>query len=93
MEPNTIKKSVIVSAQFTLCFLLVLLTAFSGWEFFFRYRLAYNEMGRYFDEEEVVVYHEQAIPFYGLFFVLCLLTLTMACRWTLKTVQGQKNNS
>jgi len=58
-----------------------------------RYGLMYNEMGRYFDEENVVVYHEQAVPFYGLFFAICLITLTLMCRWTFKTVRGQNNNN
>jgi hypothetical protein len=50
-------------------------------------------MGRYFDEENTVVYHEQAVPYYGLFFAICLLALTMICRWTLKTVRKQKDNN
>lgn len=53
----------------------LLLTVFFGWEFFFIYNPTYNELGRYFDEENVVVYHEQAIPFYGLLFVSCLVAL------------------
>jgi hypothetical protein len=90
---NAVTKSIIVSGQFFLCLLMVLLTAFFGWEFCFRYGLVYNEMGRYFDEENVVVYDEQAMPVYGMIFVFCLLTLIMMCGCTLKTVRGQKNNN
>lgn len=90
---NAISKSAIISGQFLLCFLGVLLTAFFGWEFFFRYRLIYNEMGRHFDEENAVVYHEQTVPFYGLFFVICLIAFASMCRWAFKTVRGQKSNN
>lgn len=47
-------------------------------------------MGRYFDEQSVVVYDEQAIPFFGLFFAISLIALTMMCRRTLKTIRGSK---
>jgi hypothetical protein len=46
-------------------------------------------MGRYFDEANAVVYHEQAVPVYGLFFVIFLLALMLTCRWALKIVSGK----
>lgn len=80
------KRSVIITAQFSLCLITLLLAVVFGREFFLRNSLVSNEMGRYFDEGSVVVYHEQAIPFYGLSFVICLIALIIMCRWTLKTV-------
>jgi hypothetical protein len=81
------KKSISIFAQFFVCFLMVLLTVFFGWEFVFRYTLHYNEMGRYFDEERAVVYDEQAVLIHGLFFAGCLLVLAIMCRWILKTLR------
>jgi hypothetical protein len=87
MQINSIKKTGIFFVQLFVCFLIVLLTVFFGWEFFFRYTLQYGETGRYFDEENGVVHHEQAVSIYGLLFVSCLLTLAMMCRWILKTLR------
>lgn len=86
------KRSVIITAQFFLCLITLLLTAVFGTEFFRRSSKGSNEMGRYFDEENVVVYHEQAIPFYGLSFVICLIALIILSRWTLKTVTKKPIN-
>jgi ABC-type antimicrobial peptide transport system permease subunit len=86
------KRSVIIPAQFCLCLITLLLAVVFGREFFLRYSLVYNEMGRYLDEENVVVYHEQALPFYGLSFVICLIALIILYRWTLKTVSKKESN-
>lgn len=84
------KPSVIILTQFFLGSIALLFAVFFGREFFFRYALVYNEMGRYFDEENIVVYHDQEIPFYGVSFVICLIAFMVVCRWALKTVKFQK---
>lgn len=71
--------------------MILLLTVLFAWELFVRYNLTYNEMGRYFDDEDVVVYHEQAIPFYGLFFATSVVGLIVMCRCTLRTIGTQRS--
>jgi energy-coupling factor transporter transmembrane protein EcfT len=87
-----IKKAFILSVQIFICLLLVFLTAFFGWQFFMQSRLPYNEMGRYFDEEKIVVYHEQAVPFYGLLLAISLVALIVTCRWTFKTFRAVRSS-
>ena len=55
---------------------LVLVTLITAMVFVNRLTLSYNSEGRYFDESSLTVYHEQAIPFYGILFV-CVLILTL----------------
>jgi flagellar biogenesis protein FliO len=55
-------------------------------DFVFRYQLEYNEMGRHFDEEDAVVYHEQAVLFYGFFSLISFIALILIGRWTIKTI-------
>jgi len=64
--------------QIFLCLTLLFLTAVSGFEFFFRLGLPYNEMGRYFEEDNSVVFHNDAIPFFGGLFLFFLIALIMA---------------
>ena len=72
MKRNTQTKSLLFWTQLLICLSLALSVTFLGWQFLFRYNLEYNEMGRYFDEEESVVYHEQAILSYGFLFFIWL---------------------
>jgi len=64
--------------QIVLCLTLLFLTAVSGVEFFFRLRLPYNEMGRYFDEDNSVVFKDEAIPVFGGLFLFPLIALIIA---------------
>jgi hypothetical protein len=45
--------------------ILLFVTTFFIVTYFKVHDLPYNEMGRYFDENEVVVYDEQAVGVYG----------------------------
>lgn len=53
------------------------------WEFLFRYKLPY-ENGRYFDENSVVVYEEQAKEVYGFLAFLFVIVMIVLTRWTFK---------
>jgi len=64
--------------QIIICLILFFLTAFSGFEFFFRLGLPYNEMGRYFDEDNSVVFEDDAIPVFGGLFLFPLIALIIA---------------
>jgi hypothetical protein len=74
-----------IVGQFILCSALIFLVVFFGVEFFVRYNLDYNEAGRYFDEESVVVYDEQGLPIYGFLFAFFLFALVLMVRWIIKT--------
>ena len=80
-----------ITLQILLCSLVGLLTVFTGKELLIRYTLPYYETGKYFDEQSVVIYQEQAILFYGIAFASWLFVLVMMCRWTLNTVRSQKS--
>ncbi len=69
------KQFIGITWQVFLCLTLLLLTATSGFEFFFRLRLPYNETGRYFDENNSVVFHDDAIPVFGGLFSFSLIAL------------------
>jgi hypothetical protein len=65
----------------TVSFILTLIFSLT---FITRTRLSYNEEGRYFDENDMVVYHEQAEVVYGLltivFLSLTVITLSKAIK-------------
>lgn len=86
MSINTIKRSAMIVGQFILCSALVFLVVFFGVEFFVRYNLDYNEAGRYFDEESVVVYDEQGRPVYGFLFAFFSFALVLMVRWIIKAL-------
>ena len=85
MKTNKLARYLLIGAQWILCSLLILLVCFFGWQFIFHYNLEYNDMGRYFDEEASVVYHEQAIFPYGFLFFISSVVLILMSRWALKT--------
>ena len=59
--------------------LLIHLTVLAGWILKHRLSLPYNSEGSYVDEENDVVYYQQAIEVYGLITLsLFLLTVWMA---------------
>ena len=82
-------RTLLIAGQFILCSILILLVGFFGWEFILHYNLKYNEMRRYFDEEQSVVYHEQAILPYGFLFVVSSALLMSMSWWTFKTLRGK----
>jgi hypothetical protein len=49
-------------------------------QFLYRWLLPYNELGRYFDAENAVVYDEGAVVLYGSLFLLSL-ALALAVVW------------
>lgn len=51
------------------------------------YNLEYDEMGRYFDEENSVVFHDQDLIGLGLFTVIFLVLLMMLGWWTWRTLK------
>lgn len=76
-----------LSFQIILFVILLLFTALFVAEFSTRYSLNYNEMGRYFDATESIVYHEQSIPFYGFGSLVLFLALIFHVRWIVRTVR------
>jgi hypothetical protein len=63
-----------------LIFLLIIsvsLTAFSITTYIERYDLGYNEMGRFFRENDNLVYHEQAVEVYFIASILFTLITSL----------------
>ena len=58
---------------------LTILTTIFCWTFYSRLKFDYNSEGNYFDEKNVVVYHEQAVFVYGTiaFVLFCLTFLSL----------------
>lgn len=65
--------------------ILVLLTTLFSWSLYTRCAMDYNSQGTYFDENNLVSYHEQALLVYGII-VLLLLTMTLFTTWKLKSI-------
>ena len=82
-----IRRGILLTIQLVILVLLMFLMVFFSWEFFTRYNLPYNEMGRYFDEENSVVIHEQTLPFFGFLALLFLVLSVVSAFWIFKTIK------
>ncbi len=76
--------------QLLLLIPVAFLFTFFCMDFIKRYNLTYNEMGRYFDEEYVIVYHEQAVLIYGIITAILLAFVVWLGKWTLSTLRRGK---
>lgn len=73
--------------QLLLLVILLILFAFFGLGFLNTYHLPYNEEGRYFDESNSLVYHEQSVLVYGFLSFLLLLLVIGTVKWMLSTMK------
>lgn len=82
-----IKRSVLLTVQTLLLVPLAILFILFAWTAWRRYDLPYNEMGRYFDEEQVVVYEEQALEIYILISIVLFAAVALIVRLIFKTIR------
>jgi hypothetical protein len=82
-----VKRSVLLMVQTLLLVPLVILFLIFAWTAWRRYNLPYNEMGRYFDEGQVVVYEEQALEVYVLISIVLFAAVALIVRLMLKTIR------
>lgn len=73
---------------FFLCVLLVL----SGWMWYERASYPYNDEGRYLDEANMVVYHQQGEELWRLVF-LATVALVMVYLFTLRILKEMKQRN
>jgi len=57
--------------------LMILISVLLVKEYIFRINLTYNEMGRYLDENNGIVYNYQAIPVLLIFKIFCFLLIVL----------------
>jgi hypothetical protein len=74
-------------AQLLLLIPLVILFIIFSWTAWRRYNLPYNEMGRYFDGGQVVVYEEQALEVYVLISIALFAAVAVIASLMLKTIR------
>jgi len=78
---------------FTLTLLVGLVTSFLIWIYIQRANLVYNSEGRFFSQEDGVVYHEHAKESYGIF---ALIGVILSAFLIIKLIKGKiqvTNNS
>ena len=83
-------KSFLIAGQIVLCLFVASLVTFFANEFIVKYRLDYNEAGRYFEEERALVFDEQAVSFYAFFLVVLSIVLIFLARWTISTIRKKE---
>ena len=66
---------------------LVILFLIFAWMAWRRYNLPYNEMGRYFDEGQAVVYEVQALEVYVLISIVLFVAVALIVRLMFKTMK------
>jgi hypothetical protein len=64
--------------------ILFIFFAVTAWQ---RYNLPYNEMGRYFDESQVIVYEEQAWEVYMLISIVLFAAIGLVVSLISKTIR------
>ena len=74
------------------CFLSIVSTCIVAATFIKRIGLSYNDEGRYFDEVNAVVYHQQAIVIYGLLLFGLLAVTAGVIFLAVKAKTGGKSN-
>lgn len=79
----TVAKQAIKILLISLTVIVSCLTLLFITTFFKRLRLPYNSEGRYFDENASLVYHQQAVFFYGLLAAV-FIGLTLLIAYTTK---------
>ena len=67
--------------QWLLLFICLIFAVLFGWVFYFRMGLEYNSEGRWFDPDSEVVYHEQAVGFFGVLLVISVVILSVVAYW------------
>ena len=69
---------------------LTILTAICGLAFLNRLTLSYNSEGRYFDENKMIVYHQQSIIGYGFLTFIFLMATIFFAYWTIQKFKLKK---
>jgi hypothetical protein len=67
-------------------FLLFVALITSGWMWFESASYPYNEEGRYFDEANMIVYHQQVEELWRLLFI-AVVALAMVCLFSLRVLK------
>jgi hypothetical protein len=74
-----------------LLLLIILIFILLVKEYIFRINMTYNEMDRYLDENNGIVYHYQAIPILLIFIIFCFLLIVLLTIILLNTYKRKKN--
>jgi hypothetical protein len=86
-KSHMVKRSVLLTVQLVLFVPLFAAFVFCAWTAWSRYNLAYNEMGKYFSDEQVVVYQEQAMEVYMFISVILFLAVAFLAGLIVKTIK------
>ena len=87
LKSHMVKRSVLLTVQLVVFVPLFAAFIFCAWTAWSRYNLPYNEMGRYFNDEQVVVYQEQTLEVYTFISVILFLALAFLAGLIVKTIR------
>jgi hypothetical protein len=86
-KSHMVKRSVLLTVQLVVFVPLFAAFVFCAWTAWSRYNLQYNEMERYFSDDQVVVYQEQTLEVYMFISVILLLASAFLAGLIVKTIR------
>jgi hypothetical protein len=86
-KSHMVKRSVLLTVQLVVFVPLFAAFVFCAWTAWSRYNLQYNEMERYFNDEQVAVYQEQALEIYMFISVILFLAVAFLAGLIIKTIR------
>jgi uncharacterized membrane protein (UPF0182 family) len=86
-KSHMVKRSVVLTVQLVVFVPLFVAFIFCAWTAWNRSNLPYNDMGRYFNDEQVAVYQEQTLEVYMFISVILFLAVAFLAGLIVKTVR------